>query len=136
MRKVIFELDTAHNMYYFNPNYYASSAPFTMGPEEKILILLDTEDNVYRLHHCCGRLALNMHSDLGYIIQNNGDKDLHVQSQTTLTEVLECSLIKATLVSIDIEDAKDPTLLTHVIVDDDNDDDDDDDLVHPPPPSV
>jgi hypothetical protein len=64
--------------------------PLKLVPQEKIRLVLDTHQNVYRIKNCCGELdgslALN---NLCFNIRNRDwDKDFYAEAGTTLTEIL------------------------------------------------
>jgi hypothetical protein len=64
--------------------------PLKLVPQEKIRLVLNTHQNVYRIKNCCGELdgslALN---NLCFNIRNRDwDKDFYAEAGTTLTEIL------------------------------------------------
>ena len=64
--------------------------PLKLNPQEKIRLVLNTHQNVYRIKNCCGELdgslALN---NLCFNIRNRDwDKDFYAEAGTTLTEIL------------------------------------------------
>ena len=64
--------------------------PLKLVPQEKIRLVLNTHQNVYRIKNCCGELdgllALN---NLCFNIRNRDwDKDFNAEAGTTLTEIL------------------------------------------------
>ena len=64
--------------------------PLKLVPQEKIRLVLNTHQNVYRIKNCCGELdgllALN---NLCFNIRNRDwDKDFYTEAGTTLTEIL------------------------------------------------
>jgi hypothetical protein len=64
--------------------------PLKLVPQEKIRLVLNTHQTVYRIKNCCGELngllALN---NLCFNIRNpDWDKDFNAQAGTTLTEIL------------------------------------------------
>ena len=64
--------------------------PLKLVPQEKIRLVLNTHQTVYRIKNCCGELngllALN---NLCFNIRNRDwDKDFYAEAGTTLTEIL------------------------------------------------
>jgi hypothetical protein len=64
--------------------------PLKLNPQEKIRLVLNTHQTVYRIKNCCGELngllALN---NLCFNIRNrDSDKDFNAEAGTTLTEIL------------------------------------------------
>jgi hypothetical protein len=63
--------------------------PLKLNPQEKIRLVLNTHQTVYRIKNCCGELngllALN---NLCFNIRNRDwDKDFNAEAGTTLTEI-------------------------------------------------
>ena len=101
MREIVFKMKPVPQSC-FNPNYYYNQDPFTIMPEETILILLDKENSLYQMHLCCDRLVHDWNTQLGYVVLNRARVDgIQVETNTCLTDLLEFPETLIKLVTVD-----------------------------------
>jgi hypothetical protein len=75
---------------YYNPEMQRSPYSFAIAPKEMVLILLDTNDLVYRFRGCCRSVPSVAQNQICMMIRNvSRDYPVFIYKNTTLSNVLE-----------------------------------------------